>query len=147
MEEDQIDPGLITVTLSSSEFGGFPGLLPDLLPPDGFPFPDGGEMPDNDEEGDDDGEMPEDGEEDGDDGGVPADFPLPEGFPDLDALGMPEEVELPEPIEAELIIEGFVVTGSRDTTVMIKGEEMDEDMVPPMEGEAPMEPAEPVEEE
>ena len=148
MEEDQIDPGLITVTLSSSEFGGFPGLPPDLLPPDGFPFPDGGEMPDDGEEDGDDGEMPDDGEEDGDDdGGVPADFPLPDGFPGLDALGIPEEVEPPEPIEAELIIEGFVVTGFRDVEVMIKGEEMDEDMVPPMEGEAPMEPAAPVEEE
>ena len=29
MAEDQIDPGLITVTLSSSEFGGFPGFPSD----------------------------------------------------------------------------------------------------------------------
>ena len=62
-------------------------------------------------------------------------------------MGIPEDVEPPEPVEAELIIDGFVVTGSRDTTVMIKGEEMGEGMLPPMEGEAPMEPAEPVEEE
>ena len=120
-----------------------------MLPPEGFMPPGDGEMPEegaDEDEGD--GEMPEDGEEDGDDGGeIPGDFPFPEGFPGLDALGMPEEVEPPEPVEVELIIDGFVVTGSRDTEVTIKGEEMDEGMFPPMEGEAPMEPAEPVEEE
>lgn len=131
MEEDQIDPGLITVTLTPPGVG-FPGLPPDLLPPDAFP-PLDGLLP------------PDDG--DGDDGEIPADFPMPEGFPGLDALGIPEDVEPPEPIEAKLIIDGFVVTGSRDTTVMIKGEEMGEGMLPPMEGEAQMEPAEPVEEE
>ncbi len=147
MEEDQIDPGLITVTLTPPG-SGFPGLPPDLLPPGGFPLPGDGEMPDDGEGGGDDGEMPDDGEEDGDDGGeIPPDFQLPEGFPGLDALGIPEEVEPPEPIEAELIIDGFVVTGSRDTIVMIKGEEMGEGMVPPMEGGAPMEPAAPAEEE
>ena len=156
MEEDQIDPGLITVTLTPAGFNDFPGLPPDFLPPDfplpeGFQPPDDGEMPDEGEEdGDDggDGEMPDEGEEDGDDGdGIPGDFPLPEGFPGLDALEMPDEGEPPEPIEAELVIDGFVVTGSRDTTVMIKGEEMDDEMVPPMEGEVPMEPAEPAAEE
>ncbi len=150
MEEDQIDPGLITVTLTPPG-SGFPGLPPDLFPPEGFLPPEGllppddGEMPDDGEEDGDDGEMPDDGEADDDGGEIPGDFPLPEGFPDLDALGIPEDVEPPEPIEAELIIDGFVVTGSRDTTVMIKGEEMDEGMLPPMEGEAPMEPVEPME--
>ena len=153
MEEDQIDPGLITVTLMPPG-SGFPGLPPDLLPPDGFPPldgllpPDDEDMPDDGEEDGDDGDVPDEGDGDGDDGGeIPGDFPLPEGFPGLDALGIPEDVEPPEPVEAELIIDGFVVTGSRDTTVMIKGEEMGEGMLPPMEGEAPMEPAEPVEEE
>ena len=153
MEEDQIDPGLITVTLMPPG-SGFPGLPPDLLPPDGFPPldgllpPDDEDMPDDGEEDGDDGDMPDEGDGDGDDGGeIPGDFPLPEGFPGLDALGIPEDVEPPEPVEAELIIDGFVVTGSRDTTVMIKGEEMGEGMLPPMEGEAQMEPAEPVEEE
>ncbi len=153
MEEDQVDAGLITITLTPPG-SGFPGLPPDLLPPDGFPPldgllpPDGEDMPEDGEEDGDDADMPGDGEEDGDNGdGVPADFPLPEGFPGLDALGIPEEVEPPEPIEAELIIDGFVVTGSRDTTVMIKGGEMGEGMVPPMEGGAPMEPAAPAEEE
>ncbi|MYK19800.1 hypothetical protein F4055_16790 [Candidatus Poribacteria bacterium] len=152
MEEDQIDPGLITVTLTPPG-SGFPGLPPDLLPPDGFPPldgllpPDDGDMPDDGEEDGDDGEMPDDGEEDGDGNEMPGDFPFPEGFPGLDALGIPEDVEPPEPIEAELTIDGFVVTGARDTTVIIKGEEMDAGMLPPMEGEAPMEPAEPVEEE
>ena len=144
MEEDQIDPGLITVTLMPPG-SGFPGLPPDLLPPGGFLPPDEGEMPDEGEGDADDGG---DGEEDGDDGGeIPGDFPFPEGFPGLDAFEMPEEVEPPEPVEVELVIEGFVVTGSRDAEVTIKGEEMDEGLFPPMEGEAPMEPAEPVEEE
>ena len=135
MEEDQVDPGLITVTLSSSEFGGFPGLPSDLLPPEGL-------MPPGD------GEMPEDGAgEDEGDGEMPGDFPFPEGFPGLDELGIPEDVEPPEPVEVELVIENFIVTGSRDAEVMIKGEEMDEGMGPPMEGDAPIEPAEPVEEE
>ena len=97
MAEDQVDPGLITVTLSSSEFGGFPGFPSDLLPPEGFMPPGDGEMPEegaDEDEGD--GEMPEEGEEDGDDGGeIPGDFPFPEGFPGLDALEMPEEVEPP----------------------------------------------------
>ena len=148
MEEDQVDPGLITVTLSPGFGGGFPGLPPDLLPPEGFLPPEDGEMPD-------DGEMPEegeegdngDGEEDGD-GEIPPDFQLPEGFPPLDGLPFPEDVEPPEPVEVEITIDGFIVTGSKDATVMIKGEEMGEGMVPPMEGEAPMipeEPAEPVE--
>ena len=135
MEEDQVDPGLITVTLSSSEFGGFPGLPPDLLPPEGL-------MPPGD------GEMPEDGAgEDEGDGEMPGDFPFPEGFPGLDELGIPEDVEPPEPVEVELVIENFIVTGSRDAEVMIKGEEMADGMVPPMEGDAHIEPAEPVEEE
>ena len=134
MEEDQVDSGLITVTLTPSGFGGFPGLPPDLLPPEGF-LPPGA------------GEMPEDDEGDGDDGGeIPGDFPFPEGFPPLDGLPFPEDIEPPDPIEVELVIDGFIVTGSRDTTVMIKGEEMGDGMVP-VEGEPPMEPAEPVEEE
>lgn len=134
MEEDQVDPGLITVTLSPSGFGGFPGLPPGLVPPEGF-LPPGA------------GEMPEDGEEDGDgDGEIPGDFPLPEGFPPVDGLPLPEDVEPPEPVEVELILGGFIVTGSREVTVMIKGEDMDDGMMP-AEPEQPMEPAEPVEQE
>ena len=134
MEEDQVDSGLITVTLSPSGFGGFPGLPPGLVPPEGF-LPPGA------------GEMPEDGEEDGDgDGEIPGDFPLPEGFPPVDGLPLPEDVEPPEPVEVELILDGFIVTGSRDTTVTIKGEDMDDGMMP-AEPEQPMEPAEPVEQE
>ena len=167
MEEDQMDPGLITVTLTpSGSGGGFPGLPPDFRPPGGVPLPEGflppedGEMPeDGEEDGDDDGgtpedgeeddngdgEMPEDGEEDGD-GGVPGDFPLPEGFPPLDELPLLEDIEPPPTVEAELTIDGFVVTGSRDATVTIKGEDMDEGVMP-AEPEQPMEPAEPVAEE
>ena len=108
MEEDQMDPGLITVTLTpSSPGGGFPGLPPDLLPQGA---------------------------------------PLPEGFPPLDELPLPEDIGPPPTVEAELTIDGFVVTGSKDATVTIKGEDMDEGMMP-AGPEQPMEPAEPVEEE
>ena len=153
MEEDQIDPGLITVTLSPGGFGGgFPGLPPagffppeGLLPPEDGEMPDDGEMPEDGEEGE-DGEDGEDGGEDGNgDGEIPPDFQLPEGFPPLDGLPSPEDLEPPEPVEVEIIINGFIVTGSKDTTIMIKGEEMGDIMVPPMEGEAPMEPAQPAE--
>lgn len=115
MEEDQVDPGLITVTLSPSGFGSFPGLPPGLVPPEGFLPPGAGE--------------------------IPGDFPLPEGFPPVDGLPLPEDVEPPEPVEVELILDGFIVTGSRDTTVTIKGEDMDDGMMP-AEPEQPMEPAE-----
>ena len=153
MQEDQIDPGLITVTLTPPG-GGFPGFPPGLEAPDGFPPldgllpPDGEDMPDDGEEDGDDADMPDDGDGDGaDDGEMPGDLPFPEGFPPIDGFPVPEDIEPPEPVEVELIIDGFVVTGSRDTTVMIKGEEMGEGMVPPMEGDAPMEPAAPAEEE
>ncbi len=101
MKEGQVDPGLITVTLSPAGFGDFSGFPLDLPPG----------------EGEEDGEMPA--------------GPPPE-------LGDLEEFEQPEPVEVELTLNGFIVTGSKATTVMIKGEGM---------GEAPMEPAEPVEEE
>lgn len=108
MEEDQVDPGLITVTLTPSGPDGFPGFPPDLLPP--------------------------------------GDFPLPEGFPPLDGLPIPEDIGPPPTVEAELTIDGFIVTGSRDMTVTIKGEDMADGMMP-AELEPPVEPAEPVEEE
>ena len=156
-----MDPGLITVTLTpSGPGGGFPplppGLLPpeSLLPPEGILPPEDGEMPEDGEEDDNgDDEMPEDGEEDdngdddgGDDGEIPGNFPLPEGFPPLDGLPFPEDIGPPPTVEAELTIDGFIVTGSRDTTVTIKGEDMGDGMMP-AEAEQPMEPAEPVEEE
>lgn len=152
MEEDQVDAGLITVTLTPPG-AGFPGFPPGLEAPDGFPPldglppPDGEEMPDDGEEDDGDAEMPDDGDGEGDDDGeMPGEFPFPEGFPPIDGFPFPEDMEPPDPVEVELIIDGFVVTGSRDTTVMIKGEEIDGG-IPPMEGEAPMEPAAPAEEE
>ena len=134
MEEEQVDPGLITVTLRSSDFGGgFPGLPLDLIPPEGILPPEDGEMPEDEGgNGDADGEMPED-------------LPFPEGFP-LDGFPLPEDMEPPEPVEVELVIDGFIVTGSKDITVTIKGEDMGDNMAP-IEGEEPMEPAEPVEEE
>ena len=166
MQEDQIDPGLITVTLSPSFGGDFPGLPPDLLPgdlpfPEGFPPPADGEMPEDGEDGDngngdsempedsedgDDGEMPEDGEEGDDgDGEIPPDLQLPEGFPPLDGLPFPEDIGPPPTVETELIIDGFIVTGYKDITVTIKGEDMDrgDGLIP----ELPELPVEPVEEE
>ena len=113
MEEDQVDPGLITVTLPSSGSGGFPGLPPGLLPPGLLP---------------------------------PEDFPLPEGFPPLDELPLPEDIGPPPTVEAELTVDGFIVTGSRDATITIIDENMDEGMMLP-EPEQPMELAEPVAEE
>ena len=140
MEEDQVDPGLITVTLTPSGSGEFPGLPPDLLPPGDFPLLEGFLPPE-------DGEMPEEGEEgDGGDDEIPEDFPLPEGFPPLDELPLPEDLGPPPTVEAELTIEGFIVTGSRDITVIIKGEDMDGGMMPAAP-EQPIEPVEPVEEE
>ena len=149
MEEDQIDPGLITVTLTPSGSGGSPGLPPGLLPPGDFPLPEGFLPPEGGEEdGDGDGEIPEDGEEDGDgeDGEIPGDFPLPEGFPPLDGFPIPEDIGPPPTVEAELTLDGFIVTGSRDTTVTIKGEDMGDGMMP-AEVEPPVVPAEPLEEE
>lgn len=91
--------------------------------------------------------MPEEGEQEGDgDGEIPGDFPLPEGFPPLDGLPLVEDIGPPPTVEVELTLDGFIVTGSRDTTVTIKGEDMDDGMMP-AEPEQPMEPAEPVEQE
>ena len=90
-EEDQMDAGLLTITLQPGGFAGLP--LPEGFPlnipgdgeadeiPEGFPFPDG--------------------------------FPLPEGFPLADDS---EE----QKVEAELIIEGFIVTGSKEEQITIK---------------------------
>ena len=94
-EEDQMDAGLITITLTPSAFGGgFP--LPEDLPlPEGFPLPQNGE------------------EGEGDDGEIPEGFPLSEDFPLPDASAE-------QPIETELIIEGFIVTGSKEAQITIK---------------------------
>lgn len=135
--EDQVDPGLITVTLTPSGPDGFPGLPPGLLPPGDLLTPEGFLPPE-------DGEMPEDGEEEGEeddngDGEIPGDFPLPEGFPPLDGLPLPEDLGPPPTVEAELTLDGFIVTGSRDATLTIISEGA--------EPGHPVEPAKPLEEE
>ena len=99
--------------------------------------------------------MPEDGEEADDengDGEIPPDLQLPEGFPPLDGFPFPEDIGPPPTVEVELIIDGFIVTGYKDITVTIKGEDMGDEMMPEEPGApiipgAPAEPAEPVEEE
>ena len=70
---------------------------------------------------------------------------VPEDLPELDSLLLPEDIGPPPSVEAELIIDGFIVTGFKDVTVRIKGEEMGGVMVP-TEAEVPIEPMEPVEE-
>ena len=92
-EEEQMDAGLITITLTPSAFGG------------GFPLPEdlGLPLPENDEE------------DDGDDGEIPEGLPLLEGFP------LPDN-SAEQLIETELIIEGFIVAGSKDAQITIKAE-------------------------
>ena len=80
MEENQIEQGLITITLSPA------GFIDDFLFDDWGPFDDGVDIP------------PE----------FPEDFDFP-----------PEDVELPEPIEKEIVVEGFIITGSKEITVDI----------------------------
>lgn len=95
-EEDQMDAALITITLTPSALGG------------GFPLPEdfGLPLPENNEEGEeDDGEMPEG-------------LPLLEGFP------LPNASE-EQSIETELIIEGFIVTGSKEAQITIKVGDME----------------------
>lgn len=89
-EEDQMDAGLITITLEPAGFGGLPL-------PEGFPL-----------------NIPEDGEADE----IPEGFPFPDGFPLPEALPVPDDSE-EESVEVELIIEGFIVTGSKEEQITI----------------------------
>ena len=95
-EEDQMDAALITITLTPSALGG------------GFPLPEdfGLPLPENNEEGE------------GDDGEMPEGLPLLEGFP------LPNASE-EQSIETELIIEGFIVTGSKEAQITIKVGDME----------------------
>ena len=95
--EDQMDAGLITITLTPSLFGGLP------LPED-FPL-----------------NIPEDGEI----GEIPEGFPFPEGFPLPEALPTPDDSEEESVVEMELIIEGFIVTGSKEEQLTIKVEDIE----------------------
>lgn len=138
MEEAQIDPSEITITLESLEFPGddeFP--IDDEFFEEGE-FPIDGEFPE-------DGEMPEDGE-------IPPDVLFPEGFPPLDGLPFPPDFEPPPTVEVTINIEGFIVIGFKDASVTIAGEEMADEMIPegielPIELPEPAEPAEPAGEE
>ena len=125
MEEAQVDPSLITITLES--LGPPPDLLPpeeflppdvlppDILPPEGLPLPEDGEIPEDEE-------MPEDGE-------IPPDVLFPEGFPPLDGLPFPPDFEPPPTVEVTINIEGFIVIGFKEAFVTIAGEEMVDEMI------------------
>ena len=175
MEEVQIDPGEITITLASlgSPSDAFPPeefLPPDILPPEGLPFPEDGEMPEDgeapedgempeDDEVPEDGEMPEDDEvpsEDGEappendeipgDGEIPPDLLFPEDFPPLDGFPFPPDFE-PPTVEITINLEGFIVIGLKEASVTIEGEEMVDEMIPGeiVDGMIPEEIEEPVE--
>ncbi len=105
-EEDQMDAGLITITLTPSGFGGFP------LPGD-FPLPEGFPLPENDEEGEE----------------IPEGFPLPEGLLLQEGFPLPNDSE-EQSIETELIIEGFIVTGSKEKQITIKVGNIGQDVLP-----------------
>ena len=138
MEEAQVDPSLITITLESfgpplDELPPEEFLPPDIFPPEGLPLPEDGEMPEDEE-------MPEDGEIPGD-GEIPPDVLFPEDFPPLDGLPFPPDFEPPPTVEVTINIEGFIVIGFKEASVTIAGEEMADEMIP--EGiELPIEPAE-----
>ena len=99
--EDQMDAGLITITLEPSAFGGLPL-------PEGFPL-----------------NIPEDDEADE----IPEGFPFLEGFPLPEALTAPDDSE-EDSVEVELIIEGFIVTGSKEEQITIKAGDMENDVLP-----------------
>ncbi len=98
LEENQVDAGLITVTLTPTG-GAFP-FLEESPPPEAL-LPPGEQPPD--------GELPQE---------FPEEFlpPLPDDFP------VPEDDGPPPSVEVEILIDGFVVTGSKDAQIMIKTE-------------------------
>ena len=104
MEENQIEQGLITITLSPA------GLGDDFLFDDWGPFDAGVDIPQ-----------------------LPEDFV----FPEEDDIPFPEDIEPPEPIEKEIVIEGFIVTGTKEITVDIADISDPETPEPPHTGEAP----------
>ena len=89
--EDQMDSGLITITLTPSGFGGLPL-------PEGFPL-----------------NIPVDDEVDE----IPEGIPFPDGFPLPNVLPVPDDSEEENVVETELIIEGFIVTGSKEKQITI----------------------------
>ena len=89
--EDQMDAGLITITLEPLGFAGLPL-------PEGFPL-----------------NIPEAGEADE----IPEGFPFIEGFPLPEDLPVPDDSEEENVVETELIIEGFIVTGSKEKQITI----------------------------
>ena len=60
--------------------------------------------------------IPEDGEADE----IPEGFPFPDGFPFPEGFPVPDDSEEENVVETELIIEGFIVTGSKEEQITIK---------------------------
>ena len=160
MEEAQIDPSEITITLASlgpppDAFPPEEFLPPDIFPPEGLPFPEDGEAPPEDDEA-----PPEDDEIPGD-GEIPPDLLFPEDFPPLDGFPFPPDFGPPPTVEITINLDGFIVIGLKEASVTIAGEEMADGMIPeeivdgippeeigePVEPVEPAEPEEPAEEE
>ncbi len=100
--EDQMDAGLITITLEPAGFAGLPL-------PEGFPL-----------------NIPEVGEADE----IPDGFPLPESFPLPEGFPLPDDSEEENVVETELIIEGFIVTGSKEEQITIKVGDIGDGVLP-----------------
>ena len=113
--EDQVDPGLITVTLTSTGFGG------DFPEPEDFP-----EM----------GELPENGEPPEELPPPPEELPELEDFPPPGAFPFPGEFEPPPSVDSELVIDGFVVFGFKETELTIKAADEENGMMPPEDEDA-----------
>ncbi len=100
--EDQMDAGLITITLEPAGFAGLPL-------PEGFPL-----------------NIPEAGDADE----IPEGFPFIEGFPLPEDLPVPDDSEEENVVETELIIEGFIVTGSKEEQITITVGDIGDGVVP-----------------
>ena len=98
LKEEQVDAGLITITLTASGIGGDLLTLPDVPLPEGL-------LPSTDDDG--------------------------EGI---------------EPLETELTIDNFIVSGNKKITVTIKGEDTGDITIPEIPGVPILPPADPEEE-
>ncbi len=123
MEGEQTDPSLITITLESF------GFDPYTLPSEGLdapPLPEDFPLLEDDE--------------------IPPDLELPEDLPPLDEFSFPSDFEPLPTVEITINIDGFIVSGFQDASVIIGSEDMVDDMIPE-ETPEPVEQPEPAENE